>query len=157
MRPCSSSLANSSSIRASVTCGSISWSTSNFTTNGWGIATGNVGSATALNTSISIPYSVISTDGRSKEYQFKIRADNDTLSTYSSDSNVVSTYIPDIAPTISATAGNNSITISASHPNANTWFYQVIAPQGCSNPYADQTLNTEGHPSTFTINNLQNK
>jgi len=72
----------------------ISWSTSNFTTNGWGIATGNVGSATALNTSISIPYSIIGTDGRGKEYQFKVRADNDSLSTYSADSNIVSSYIP---------------------------------------------------------------
>lgn len=76
----------------------VSWSTSNFTTNGWGIATGNVGDATALNTSITIPYSVITTDGTGKEYQFKIRADNDSLSTYSQDSNIVTLYIPSPLP-----------------------------------------------------------
>lgn len=76
----------------------ISWSTTNFTTNGWGIATGNVGSETALNTSITIPYSVITTDGTGKEYQFKVRADNDSLSTYSQDSNIVSLYIPSPLP-----------------------------------------------------------
>lgn len=76
----------------------ISWSTSNFTTNGWGIATGNVGDATALNTFITIPYSVITTNGTGKEYQFKIRADNDSLSTYSQDSNIVTLYIPSPLP-----------------------------------------------------------
>ena len=135
----------------------VSWSTSNFTTNGWGIATGNVGSATALNTSVSIPYSLIGTDGRGKEYQFKIRADNDSLSTYSSDSNIITLYVPLSPPTISLTAGNNSIQVSVSHQDANTWFYQILtSQQGCSNPYDGQTLNTEGHPSSFTINNLQN-
>jgi len=135
----------------------VSWSTSNFITNGWGIATGNVGSETALNTSITIPYDVISNDGRGKEYQFKVRADNDTLSTYSPDSNIITLYVPLAPPTISLTAGNNSIQVSASHQDANTWFYQVLtSQQGCSNPYDGQTLNTEGHPSSFTINNLQN-
>jgi len=76
----------------------ISWSTTNFTTNGWGIATGNVGSETALNTSITIPYSVITTNGTGKEYQFKVRADNDSLSTYSQDSNIISLYIPSPLP-----------------------------------------------------------
>ena len=93
----------------------ISWSTTNFTTNGWGIATGNVGSETALNTSITIPYSVITTDGTGKEYQFKIRADNDSLSTYSPDSNIVTLYIPSPLPfTPQHTINENeSITINA--------------------------------------------
>jgi hypothetical protein len=93
----------------------ISWSTTNFTTNGWGVATGNVGSETALNTSITIPYNVIITDGTGKEYQFKVRADNDSLSTYSQNSNIVNLYIPSPLPfTPQHTVNENeSITINA--------------------------------------------
>jgi PA14 domain len=94
----------------------VSWSTSNFTTNGWGIATGNVGSATALNTSVSIPYSLIGTDGRGKEYQFKIRADNDSLSTYSADSNIVSSYIPAPLPFTPEYTINENDTITITAP-----------------------------------------
>ena len=94
----------------------VSWSTSNFTTNGWGIATGNVGSATALNTSISIPYSIIGTDGRGKEYQFKIRADNDSLSTYSVDSNIISSYIPAPLPFTPQHIVNENDTLTITAP-----------------------------------------
>ena len=73
----------------------ISWSTSS--TNGWGIATGNVGDSNALNTSISIPISVVNTDGLDKSYIFTVRSDNDTLHMYSSLSNSVSLLIPDQA------------------------------------------------------------
>jgi hypothetical protein len=94
----------------------ISWSTSNFTTNGWGIATGNVGSPTALNTSINISYDVIGTDGRGKEYQFKIRADNDSLSTYSADSNIVSLYIPAPLPFTPQYTINENDTLTITAP-----------------------------------------
>jgi hypothetical protein len=73
----------------------ISWKTS--TTNGWGIATGNVGDSTALNTTITIPVSTIGQDGLDKEYIFSIRADNDTLGIYSGWSNTVVVLIPDYA------------------------------------------------------------
>jgi hypothetical protein len=110
----------------------ISWSTTNFTTNGWGVATGNVGSETALNTSITIPYSVITTDGTGKEYQFKIRADNDSLSTYSQDSNVVTLYIPSPLPfTPQHTINENDSIV-------------INAPEG---KLIDQIIGWYGHPN----------
>jgi len=128
----------------------VSWSTSNFTTNGWGISSSQ--------TSIVIDYSVInSTDGRGKEYQFNIRSDNNTLLVFSSNSGSVTAYVPREAPTISLTPKNLSIDVSVSYTNPNTWFYQVLTVQdGCANPYTGQTLNTDGHPETFTVSNLDN-
>jgi hypothetical protein len=73
----------------------IMWFTN--TTNGWGIATGNVGDSTALNTSITIDVSVIKQDGLDKTYIFQVRADNDTLHVYSAWSNTVNVLIPDFA------------------------------------------------------------
>jgi Fibronectin type III domain len=69
--------------------------------------------------------------------------------------------VPTSAPVISSyTQNDSSVTIYPSLPNnevANTWFYRVSASDAaCSNPYANQTLNTDGAPSSFTINNLTN-
>jgi hypothetical protein len=77
----------------------IMWSTSS--TNGWGIATGNVGDPQSLNTYISIPiWIVASTDGYNKDYMFMIRADNDTLGVYSNYSYMSSVFLTTpISPT----------------------------------------------------------
>ena len=57
---------------------------------GWGISTGNVGDADALNTEITIPYSSFeSTGGLGETYEFDVRSDNDTLGYYSGWSNQV--------------------------------------------------------------------
>ena len=59
------------------------WSTTNFTQNGWGIA--------STTTSITIPFSTLySTAPQGSTFQFAIRADNDTLRLYSGQSNIVS-------------------------------------------------------------------
>lgn len=61
----------------------VSWSTTNFTQNGWGIA--------STTTSISIPFSTLySTAPQGSTFQFAIRSDNDTLALYSGPSNIVS-------------------------------------------------------------------
>ena len=61
----------------------IMWSTTNFTQNGWGWAHDQ--------TSVSIPLSVLnSAGGLGNEFQFAIRADNDTQTIYSPWSNIVS-------------------------------------------------------------------
>ena len=63
-----------------------------FSTNdgGWGIATGNVGDANALNTTITIPYSTLeSLQPMGSTWTFSIRSDNDTNSLYSQISNQV--------------------------------------------------------------------
>ena len=58
--------------------------------NGWGIATGNVGDANALNTTITIDYSLLdSLMPRGTTWSFHIRSDNDTLALYSANSNTV--------------------------------------------------------------------
>lgn len=61
---------------------------------GWGIATGNVGDANALNTTITISHSLL--EGLKPSgtiWAFHIRSDNDTLSLYSANSNVVTLKI----------------------------------------------------------------
>ena len=73
----------------------IMWKTS--TTNGWGIATGNVGDSTALNTSITIDISVVNQAGLDQTYIFRVRADNDSLRIYSNYSPSVEVLIPDFA------------------------------------------------------------
>lgn len=75
---------------------------------GWGIATGNVGDANALNTTITIDYSLLdSLLPAGTVWSFYIRSDNDTFALYSENSNVVtgSTYVapapeptPDVTP-----------------------------------------------------------
>jgi hypothetical protein len=61
---------------------------------GGGIATGNVGGATALNTSIEISYETIYSFGVAGEtFPFHIRSDNDTYSKYSANSNTVSIQV----------------------------------------------------------------
>ena len=58
--------------------------------NGWGIATGNVGDANSLNTTITIDYSLLdSLMPRGTTWSFHIRSDNDTLALYSANSNIV--------------------------------------------------------------------
>ena len=69
--------------------------------------------------------------------------------------------VPTSAPVITSTTnGDTQASISLGLPNnetANTWFYRVSSTDSsCSNPYANQTLNTDGAPSSFTISNLAN-
>jgi hypothetical protein len=80
----------------------ISWSGS---LGGGGIATGNVGGANALNTSIEIPYSVIYSFGEEGEtFAFHIRSDNDTYSKYSANSNTVSIQVGTSSSTTTTTS-----------------------------------------------------
>jgi hypothetical protein len=57
---------------------------------GWAIATGNVGDAQALNTTITIGYDLFeSLQPSGTEWTFSVRSDNDTLRMYSANSNQV--------------------------------------------------------------------
>jgi hypothetical protein len=79
----------------------ISWSTGE---SGWGVATGNVGDANALNTEIVLDYSLFSsTGGLNAEYSITVRADNDTYSVYSSNSNPVILKIGTTPPPLTTT------------------------------------------------------
>jgi hypothetical protein len=70
---------------------------------GWGIATGNVGDANALNTTITIDHSLLeSLKPSGTVWSFHIRSDNDTLAVYSENSNVVTLKIGQTAEEIAA-------------------------------------------------------
>lgn len=85
----------------------IMWSTTNFTTNGWGWAHDQ--------TSVSIPLSILdSTGGLGNTFQFAIRADNDTLSVYSPRSTVAS--IQTVAPPWWQISFNEGETVSIGAP-----------------------------------------
>ena len=63
---------------------------------GWGISTGNVGDANALDTEITIPYSSFENSGGLNEtYRIDVRSDNDTYGYYSGWSNQVEILIGD--------------------------------------------------------------
>ena len=71
--------------------------------NGWGIATGNVGDANALNTTIVIDHSLLeSLMPSGTVWSFHIRSDNDTFALYSENSNVVTLKIGKTAEEIAA-------------------------------------------------------
>ena len=112
---------------------------------GWGIATGNVGDANALNTSIVINKSVItSIGGWNKNYTFKIRSDHDSGSMYSAWSNevtvnIVEPYTPASLPfayqyrldenaqiSISAPSGKMIETITAWYGDPNDGNYGAL-------------------------------
>ena len=93
----------------------VSWSGS---LGGGGIATGNVGDANALNTSIEIPYSTIYSFGEEGEtFPFYIRSDNDTFSKYSANSNTVSIQV---GTSSSTTTTSSSVPTSSSMPTSTT-------------------------------------
>ena len=76
---------------ASVLTYAISWSTSNFTTDGWGW--------THDQTNVDIPFDIFrDSSGWNKNIQFRIRADNNTLMVYSDNSSSVEAFIPDPTP-----------------------------------------------------------
>jgi hypothetical protein len=81
---------------------------------GWGIATGNVGDANALNTTITIPHSTLEQLKPSGTvWSFSIRSDNDTLALYSESSNVVTLKIGKTAEEIAAEAAAAQAAIDA--------------------------------------------
>lgn len=85
----------------------VSWSTTNFTQNGWGIA--------STTTSITIPFSTLySTAPQGSTFQFAIRSDNDTLALYSGQSNIVS--LTTVAPPWWMIEFNENDTVSIGAP-----------------------------------------
>ena len=125
----------------------ISWSGS---LGGGGIATGNVGDANALNTSIEIPYSVIYSFGEEGEtFPFHIRSDNDTFSKYSANSNVVSIQVG--VSTSTTTSTSTSIPTSTSvtpAPEQSTTTTQPVAIVAPVAPEPETTTPEDTTPTT---------
>ena len=73
--------------------------------------------------------------------------------------NAISNNIPTPAPILSMpVVDGTTVTVSAELPQgytANTWFYQVITNDpNAENPYAGQTLNTDGAPESIQLTGL---
>ena len=132
----------------------ISWSGS---LGGGGIATGNVGGANALNTSIEISYSTIYSFGEPGEtFPFYIRSDNDTFSKYSANSNTVSVQVgvssttstsssTTTTTTTTTTAPSSSTTTTTEAPTESTEPEVVFVPVS---PEPETTLPEESIPAT---------
>ena len=93
---------------------------------GGGIATGNVGGANALNTSIEIPYSTIYSFGEPGEtFPFYIRSDNDTFSKYSANSNTVSVQVGVSSTTSTGSSTSSSTTTTTTVDSSTTTTTEV--------------------------------
>lgn len=109
----------------------ISWSGS---LGGGGIATGNVGDATALNTSIELSYSLIYSFGEAGEtFPFHIRSDNDTFGKYSANSNVVSIQVG-VSTSTTTTTTNTNTTIPETTTTDTTTTEVPVAPIATTPP-----------------------
>lgn len=94
----------------------VSWSTDNFTNNGWGVA--------STTNSIIIPRdSFATTGGLDQTYQFRIRSDNDTAAIYSSFSSTASTVVASPPPPAPTVPDGATVTNEGS-------FVQIVAPEG---------------------------
>ena len=86
--------------------------------NGWGIATGNVGGANSLNTTLTIDYSLLeSLMPIGTEWSFHVRSDNDTFGKYSANSNTV---LLQVGSPISTTTTSSSLPTSSSVPSSSS-------------------------------------
>lgn len=118
----------------------ISWSTGN---SGWGIATGNVGDDSALNTFISIPYSLFeSTGGLSAEYTITVRADNDTYGIYSPVSTAIEMQIG-VSPPPPTTTTTSTTTTTTSTTTTSTTTTIPDVPTQTTEPEPETTIPVE--------------
>jgi hypothetical protein len=93
--------------------------------NGWGIATGNVGGANSLNTTLTIDYSLL--EGlmpSGTTWSFHVRSDNDTFGKYSANSNVVSIQVGASA----STTTTSSVTPAPEQSTTPTQPVVIVAP-----------------------------
>ena len=107
--------------------------------NGWGIATGNVGDANALNTTITINHSLLeSLKPSGTVWSFSIRSDNDTLALYSESSNVVTLKIGKTAEEVAAEAAAEEAARIAAEQAAAAEAARIAAEQAAAQAEADR-------------------
>jgi hypothetical protein len=94
----------------------VSWSTDNFTNNGWGAAS-TTNSITLSRDAFS------STGGLDTTYQFRIRSDNDTAAVYSPFSETASTLVSSPPPPTPTIPDGATVTNEGS-------FVEIVAPEG---------------------------
>lgn len=102
----------------------ISWSTGSA---GWGVATGNVGDASALNTEIFLGYSLFEgTGGLGTEYTFTVRADNDTTGVYSQPSSGIQFVVSAPPPPTTTTTTTTEPPTTTTEPETTTTEAPVV-------------------------------
>lgn len=122
---------------------------------GWGVATGNVGDANALNTEYTLPFSIFeSTGGLGEEYVFDVRADNDTLGVYSGWSTQVTLTVQEPTPPTTTTTSTTTTTTTTLPPTTTTTTTvptttTTVAPTTTTST-STTTTTTEVPPSTTT-------
>lgn len=108
---------------------------------GWGISTGNVGDPNALLTNIFISNDLLgSTGGLDSNYEFKIRADNDTFGIYSQYSEPQ--YAFAAAPTTTTTTSTTTSTTSTTTTTTTTTSTSTTLAPSVSTTLAPQTTTT---------------
>ena len=119
----------------------IMWSTTNFTTNGWGWAHDQ--------TSVSIPLEVLSSaGGLGNTFQFAIRADNDTLRIYSARSSYAS--VQTVEPAWWQVSFDENQTVSISTPQG----YVFDTPRAWyGDPNGNCGLDVSSEVGAFITNN----
>ncbi len=114
----------------------ISWSNGQ---SGWGVATGNVGSETALNTEILLPYEVLaSSSGLGIELSFSVRSDNDSLGIYSVSS-APYLFVPEMPPPPTTTTSTTTTTTTVAPETTTT-----TEPEPWEEPTTSTPLTTIG-------------
>lgn len=129
----------------------ISWSTNN---SGWGVSTGNVGDLNSLNTEIILPYSLFSsTGGLDAEYLITVRADNDTQSVYSQQSEPVLLKIGTTPPppTTTTTTTTTAPTTTTTTTTTTVASDQPIIVLGSSTTTIPVTTTTNFIQGTSTV------
>lgn len=110
---------------------------------GWGVSTGNVGDENALNTEITLPFSLFeSTGGFGEQYVFDIRADNDTLGVYSGWSTQLTLVVEQPTPPTTTTTTTVPPTTTTTVPPTTT---TTTVP-----PTTTTTTSTTVAPTTTT-------
>ena len=115
----------------------VSWSTNN---GGWGVA--------SETTTITIPLSVVLTDGRGKAYTFSIRSDNDTLHIYSQQSNSVELFIANlISDTATATSDTSTISETSTTSQSTTETITSTTETSTASPPIDNAPQPINNPA----------
>lgn len=111
--------------------------------NGWGVATGNVGDANALNTTYTIDYSLLeSLMPSGTTWSFNIRSDNDTFGKYSTNSNTVSIQV---GVSSSTTTTSSSVVPAPEQPTTTTPPVVIVVPVS---PEPETTIPEDTTPET---------
>lgn len=126
---------------------------------GWGIATGNVGDAQALNTTITIGHDLLNgLRPAGTQWTFSIRSDNDTLRMYSTNSNLVTMVVgsipePSPSPSPSETATPTpepSPSPAVQEPQPTPQPTPVVSPSSEPSPSPNTPMPSPTSESTLT-------